>query len=180
MTRFANPFEKSAYFEQTLFLYNKYAKFLDDDYAKEEKNSTKYLYELIRSVFPFFWVITEGDLVSGFVYLDNMIGSEKRFHSAELVTCFDKRFWGTYTKICAKAFLKFIFDKYGFEKIKVCVFPDNFRTKALIKFSGFEKEAVLKNETLRNGKLQDIEVYVLFKERIKNEDRNRRLDSKVK
>lgn len=180
MTRFANPLEKSAYFEQVLFLYNKYARFLDDDYAKEEKNSAKYLRELIERVFPLFWVIVEGDMVSGFVYLDNVIGGNIKFHSAELVTCFDKRFWGTYTKVCANAFLRFVFRKYGFEKIKVYVYPDNFRTRGLIEFCGFEKEAVLKSETLRNGKLQDIEVYSLFKERVKDEDRNRKFDSEIK
>ena len=127
---------------------------MDDDYAKEEKNSAKHLHNLIERVFPLFWVIVEGDMVSGFVYLDNVIGGNIKFHSAELVTCFDKRFWGTYTKVCANAFLRFIFKKYGFEKIKVFVYPDNFRTR-------------LKAETLRNGKLQDIEVYSLFKERVK-------------
>ena len=84
-----------------------------------------------------------------------------------------------YQSLC-KCLLKFVFRKYGFEKIKVYVYPDNFRTRGLIEFCGFEKEAVLKSETLRNGKLQDIEVYSLFKERVKDEDRNRKFDSEIK
>ena len=47
-------------------------------------------------------------------------------------------------------------------KIKALVYPENFRVKTLLKLTGFEKEALLKNETLRKGKLQDIEVYSLF------------------
>ena len=43
------------------------------------------------------------------------------------------------------------------------MYPDNYRVKTLLKNAGFVKEALLKNETLRNGKLQDIEVYAVFK-----------------
>ena len=115
---------------------------------------------------PYFWVITEDDVVSGFVYLDNLIGNDKKLHSAELTTCFDKRFWGNYTKMCACLFFNHVFKKYEFEKIKALVYPENFRVKNLLRFAGFEKEALLKKETLRGGKLQDIEVYSIFKERI--------------
>ena len=104
--------------------------------------------------------------VSGFVYLDNIIGNNKKYHSAELVTCFDKNYWGIYTKICAYCFLRLIFQKYGFEKIKALIYPENFRVKNLLLHSGFSKEALLKNETKRNGKLQDIEIYSILKERL--------------
>ena len=50
----------------------------------------------------------------------------------------------------------------GLKKIKALVYPDNLRVKTLLKNSGFVKEAVLKNETLRNNKLQDVEVYSVF------------------
>ena len=74
MTRFVNPFEKEKYFEQALFLYLRYSRFLDDDYAQKGMPVFEYFTRLISSVSPFFWVITEGDEVSGFVYLDNLIG----------------------------------------------------------------------------------------------------------
>ncbi len=157
MTAFLNPFEKPAYLEQALFLYIKYAKFLDDDYAQNKLPVLEYFLELIKRTM--FFVIVEDEVVSGFVYLDNFIGNDEKLHSAELTTCFDKRFWGDYTKYCAKIFLKHCFEKYGFEKIKALVYPQNFRVKTLLKASGFEKEALLKSETMRNGKLQDIEVY---------------------
>ncbi len=166
MIRFVSPLEKPAYFEQILVLYRKYSKFLEDDFASDKIVQRKYLENLIIRTNPYFWAITEDDVVSGFVYLDNLIGNDKKLHSAELTTCFDKRFWGNYTKMCACLFFNHVFKKYEFEKIKALVYPENFRVKNLLRFAGFEKEALLKKETLRGGKLQDIEVYSIFKERI--------------
>ena len=159
MPKFLNPFEKPVYFEQALFLYSKYSKYLDDDYARDGLPLFEYFEKLIISTLPFFYVIVENDEVAGFVYLSNITGDSNNLHGAELTTCFDKKYWGDYTKLCAIIFLNFCFENIGFQKIKTLVYPDNFRTKALLKFAGFEKEALLKCETLRNNKLQDIEVY---------------------
>ncbi len=162
MTKFITPFAKPAYFEQALFLYVKYSKFMDDDYALNGLSIYEYFYNLVLRNQSFFFAIVEGDIVSGLVYLDNITGDSERLHSAELTTCFDRRFWGGYTKYCARVFLEYCFKKYGFVKIKALVYPENFRVKTLLKSAGFEKEALLKNETIRNGKLQDIEVYSVF------------------
>lgn len=162
MPVFRNPLEKPAYFEQALFLYTKCSKYLDDDYALNNLSVYDYFYNLIIRTQPLCFVITEGDIVSGFVYLDNITGGSGKRHSAEISTCFDKRFWGNYTKICAKFFINYCFDTYGFYKLKALIYPENFRVKTLLKNAGFIKEALLKNETMRNGKLQDIEVYSVF------------------
>lgn len=165
MPKFFHPFEKPAYFEQALFLYIKYSKFLDDDYAQNGLSIYDYFYSLVNKTL--FFVIVEDDIVSGFVYLDNFTGDSNNLHSAELTTCFDRRFWGNYTRICAKIFLDYCFNTYGFKKIKALVYPQNFRVKTLLKSAGFEKEALLKNETMRNNNLQDIEIYSCIKEVIK-------------
>ena len=102
MPKFLNPFEKPAYFEQALFLYAKYSRFLDDDFARDEKSFIDYFFDLVKK--SLFFVIVENDIVSGFVYLDNFIGNGKKLYSAEITTCFDKRFWGDYTKKCGKIF----------------------------------------------------------------------------
>lgn len=163
MAEFRNLFDNPAYFEQALFLYIKYLRYLDDDYALNGMTIYDYFYNLVQRTSPFFFAIVENGIVSGFVYLDNIIGDSESLHSAELTTCFDKRFWGNYTKECARFFIKYCFEKYGFQKIKALVYPDNSRVKTLLKNAGFVKEALLKNETLRNGKLQDIELYSVFK-----------------
>lgn len=163
MPKFLHPFEKPAYFQQALFLYIKYSKFLDDDFAQNNLTIYDYFLNLIQKTL--FFVIVEEETVSGFVYLDNFIGNDKKLHSAELTTCFDKRFWGNYTKACARIFLDYCFETYKFEKIKALVYPENFRVKTLLKLAGFEKEALLKGETLKNGRLQDIEIYSYRKNR---------------
>jgi RimJ/RimL family protein N-acetyltransferase len=160
MPKFLNSFEKPAYFEQALFLYIKYSKFLDDDYAQNKLPVYEYFTNLVNSTL--FFVIIEDDLVSGFVYLDNFVGDGENLHSAELTTCFDKRFWGNYTKICAHIFINHCFEKYKFKKLKALIYPENFRVKTLLKSVGFKKEATLKSETMRKGKLQDIEIYSVF------------------
>ena len=144
------------------FLYKRYERFLHDDYT--ENMSFKQFIKFVTDS-NFFWLIQEAStgIPAGFVYLDNIIGNCNMFHSAELTTCFDRRFWGDYTKECAKFFINYCFENYGLKKIKALVYPDNNRVKTLLKKSGFVKEALLKNETLRNGKLQDIEIYSVFK-----------------
>ena len=163
MPKFLTPLEKPAYFEQALFLYSKYSKYLDDDYARDGLSILQYFEQLVKKTFPFFYVIVEEDAVVGFVYLDNIIGDSNNFHSAELTTCFNKKVWGNYTKLCALIFLNFCFNKLGFKKIKALVYPENHRVKALLKYSGFKKEGLLQDETKRNNKLQDIEIYACRK-----------------
>ena len=142
------------YIPDVLKCYGKYAKYLQDDYAKNFG-----IFNIFLSC-PNFWVITDysGEFM-GFVFLDNFTGNEKSNFSAEITVCFDKKAWGSFVRYSAKFFLKYCFDTFGFYKIKALIFPDNFRVKTLLKQVGFEYETTLPDETLRNGKLQDIEVY---------------------
>ena len=48
-------------------------------------------------------------------------------------------------------------------KIKAQIYPDNFRVRNFLKDCGFVYETTLKNETLRGGKFQDIEIYALYR-----------------
>ncbi len=159
-------YENTKYFTEVMFLYLRYAKFLDDDYALNGQSFYEYFCGLVERLSPFFWVILYDGKVSGFVFLDNIIGDSSRLHSAELTTCFHKEFWGSYTKYCAKLFLNHCFNRLKFKKIKALIYPQNFRVKTLLKASGFQKEGYLKSETLKDNKLQDIEIYsVLNQER---------------
>ena len=137
----------------------KYRKYFWDDFVDIND-----FYELLFSKCPFLYVIAkyDGDF-AGFAYLDNFIGSGKKLYSAELTTCFDKKAWGDFTRYSAKFFLKKCFDELNLEKIKAQIYPDNFRVRKLLTDCGFEFESLLKNETLRGGKMQDIEVYGLYR-----------------
>lgn len=166
MCRFIQINNKTVYCAQIMHYicraqYNflKYKKFLLDDFSQ-----SKTIIDIIKDTLPYFWIVTDFDgNYMGFVFLDNIIGNSKNLYSAELTTCFDKFAWGTFPKYGAKIFLKKCFDELGLQKIKLQIYPDNHRTKLLMKSSGFKHESLLKNETLRYGKPQDIEVYALYR-----------------
>lgn len=145
------------YVEFVSHLHNRFKKYLEDDYNEDT------IAGIINRTYPFFWVIFSDNTPAGFVYLDNFIGNKNKFHSAEVTTCIHPKFWGAFTKYCAKFFFKKCFDELGLSKIKALIYPENYRVKTLLKMSGFIKEAELINETLRCHKPQNIEVYSLFK-----------------
>lgn len=159
-------FRNIQYLPQVISLYERFSKYLHDDYFLENQTSSvDSIIDLVEKTSPFFWVVVDkkSDKFAGFVFLDNWVGSKNNFHSAEITTCFDPSFWGSYTKLCAKKFIKYCFKKYKLKKLKAYVFFQNFKVKTLLKQSGFKKEALLKAETLKNGQLQDIEVYSIIK-----------------
>ncbi len=148
---------KPEYLDFVSCLYNKFKKYLEDDYNEDT------LAGLLERTEPFFWVILSDTSPAGFVYLENLIGSSQRLHSAEVTTCIHPGYWGSFSSYCAKIFFKKCFDEFGFQKIKALVYPQNHRVKTLLKNSGFTKEAELVSETMREGKLQNIEVHSLFR-----------------
>ena len=157
------------YISEAEICFNRYSKYLKDDFAPCDLKS------IILDKIPYFWFILDKDYhFMGFVYLDNFTGNEFVNYSAELTTCFKPEAWGSFTGYSAKIFLKMCFDVLGLYKIKVLVYKDNFRTSALIKKAGFCYETTLPAETLRGGRMQDIDVYALYrtyyyKNEVKNE-----------
>lgn len=159
-------FRNIQYLPQIISLYEKFSEYLHDDYFLEnKKSSVDAVIDLVERTSPFFWAIIDNksSKFSGFVFLDNWIGTKSNFHSAEVTTCFEPSFWGKYTKICAKKFIKYCFKKYKLKKLKANVFPQNFKVRMLLKKTGFKREALLKAETLKKSILQDIEVYSILK-----------------
>ena len=144
-------------------LFQKYSNFISDDYFFDIwKDEYAAFLELLEKTSPYFWIIEIENMFAGFVYLDNWIGSAKRLHSAEVTTCFNKKFWGKYPKICADIFFRYCFNLLGLKKIKAEIYSDNTRVKPLLKKCGFVKEGTLQNQTIKNGKFQDIEIYGLY------------------
>ena len=152
------------YFTCSNQLYEKYRRFLEDDYNEDTFAG------IINRCYPFFRIILSDTSFAGFVYLENITGNSKKLNSAEIVTCVHPKFWGKFTKQCAQIFLNKCFEEFKFRKIKALVFPDNKRVISILSDSGFSKEATLKSETMRFGKEQDIEIYSIM--RCKNESNN--------
>lgn len=149
------------------FLYLKYSKYLDDDFAYDGKPLYKYFLQNIEQLSPYFWIITDEktNRSAGFVYLDKLTGDSRTIHCAEVSACLFKNYWGGFTYDTAKKFFGMCFNELNLKKVKALIYPQNFRVKTLLKKCGFKKEGFLKSETIRSGKLQDIEIFSLIKER---------------
>ena len=145
-------------------LMSKYERFMFDDYFKGF-DLTSAIFDLIENSGRFFWVILDektNDFM-GFAYFDNFIGRENKFHSAEINTCFCRKYWGPSVREAGRKFIKYCFKKYQFQKIKAVVFKENIAVKGLLRYLGFKKEALLKGETLKNDKPQDVEIYSIIR-----------------
>lgn len=166
ISRKKEEFKNIQYLPQIIHLYERFSKYLNDDYFIEnQKSFVDAVISLIEKTYPYFWVVIDkkSSKFAGFCFLENWVGSNKNAHSAEVTTCFEPAFWGEYTKICAKKFIKYCFKKYKLKKLKAYIFPQNSRVRALLKISDFKKEALLRGETIKDAKLQDIEVYSIIK-----------------
>lgn len=172
VNRKKKDFRNIQYLPKIIALYEKFSSSLHDDYFLEnKKSSVDAVIDLVERTSPFFWAIIDKKTgsFSGFCFLENWVGSGANCHSAEVTTCFEPTFWGQYTKTCAKKFINYCFKNYKLKKLKAYVFPQNSKVKTFLKIAGFKNEAVLKAETLKGGKLQDIEIYSIIKEGEKNE-----------
>lgn len=154
-------YKNIGFLEFVYYLYKKFKKFLIDDYAN--KDLLDEIIDIVEKATPFFWVILDNNDFAGFVFLENIVGNENKFHSAEVTTCFKPEYWGVFTKKVAKKFVRYCFKKYKFKKLKAKVFKENFRTAAILQAAGMKFEAELKAETMKNGKLQDILIYSVIK-----------------
>lgn len=152
------PDENFCYIPEILKCFNKFSKFLHDDFTKNDGVA------YITNALPYLWTICDvKNHFMGFVILDNFTGNYNQKFSAEISVCFHPKAWGSYTRYCAKIFLKKCFDEFGLYKIKAQIFPDNYRVKRLLKSAGFKPEAIIPNETVRNGKVQNIEMYAIYR-----------------
>lgn len=165
INRNTNEFRNIHYLPFIIDLYEKYSRYLHDDYFLDENTtSVDAVIKLIEKTSPFFWVVIDNnEKFTGFVFLDNLVGKGRILHSAEVTTCFEPLFWGKYTKDCAQKFVKYCFKKYSLKKLKALIFPQNQKVRCLLKKAGFQKEAFLKTETIKNGEWQDIELYSIIR-----------------
>ncbi|MBR2526631.1 GNAT family N-acetyltransferase [bacterium] len=150
-----------SFLEEIYFLYKRFSRYLNDDFAREDL-----LEEIICAIEinnPYFWVILSNDDFAGFVLLENMIGNSEKIYSAEITTCFKSQFWGDFTKKAAKKFIRYCFKKLGIKKLKAKIYKENVRSAAILRAAGMTFEAELKAETMKNGKPQDIMVYSVIK-----------------
>lgn len=162
-------FENCKYLPEIMFLYLRYARYLEDDFTDRKTSFLAFFTDLVERLSPFFWAVTdEQDNLAGFIYLENFTGSAGKLHSAEITTCFNKKYRGKFTYLTGVIFLNYCRETLGLKKLKAVIYKENFRVKPLLKKLGFQKEALHPAETVKNGKLQDIEEWGYITERNEN------------
>ena len=106
INRTEKKYKNLQFLEKIYHLYKKYYCYLSDDYADFD-NILDEIINLIERTSPFFWVILDNDNFAGFVFLENIIGSKDKMHSAEITTAFKKEYWGDFTKKSAIKFIRY-------------------------------------------------------------------------
>lgn len=158
-------YKNISFLPQIITCIKPYLKYLSDDFA-QNNDIVELVLSQIEKTNGYFWIIlNEKEEFLGIVYLENFVGNKKQIFSAEVTTCFEKKYWGNETKKCGKKFIKYCFKKLKITKLKAIIYKENFRVKNLLSILGFKKEANLNAETVCNGKLQDIEIYSIINER---------------
>lgn len=90
INRQSGEYYNTHYLSQVMFLYMRWQKYLDDDYAGREKSFFEYFTNLVERISPFFWVIVKDGTAAGFIYLENVAGDRNNLHNSEVNVCFDK------------------------------------------------------------------------------------------
>lgn len=152
------------YLPAFLELYIKYSKYLEDDFSVFNENRILGALSFLVNVSPHCYLVTdEEETLCGFFALENLRGTEQKPFSAEVVTCFDRKYWGKFTKFTALIFRDYCFNTLKLKKLKAVIYPQNKWVKALLRESGFQLEAKLNSETAKDGKYQDVEIYSIIK-----------------
>ena len=149
------------YLKELYNLYLKYIDNLEDDFSPLRKSFEEFC-GFIDKISPYFYIIFIKDEFCGFIFLENIVGKIKYIHSAEVTICIKRKFWGNNALKIAEIFKSYCFNFLKITKLKALIYPQNKTVKRLLRECGFKKEAVLKSETLRKEKLQDIEIYTLL------------------
>lgn len=155
-------FENTEYLAEISELYKKFSNNLEDDFSLLGSNIKEFL-NFAEKISPHLYAVFYKDNFCGFITLENLTGQDDKIHSAEVSICLKRKYWGNIALYVAKIFKYYCFNVLKITKLKALIYPQNKLVKNLLYKCGFKKEAVLKAETVRNGNLQDIDVYTLFK-----------------
>ncbi len=139
-------------------------KLFDDEYLNARKPYMERIYEIIQIHIPYFWLFLDDKnrKVQGFCYLYDIIPAKNRIHTASASICFDKAVFGKPALNTAKKLLNQVFCTMNIYKIKAeCYFDNHYMPNFLTKL-GFQREAILINETIVDNQPKSIEIWSIF------------------
>lgn len=155
-------YQNNEYIPYILELFLKYKELLVDDYyPKDNLDLLLYLIDEINSLFPWFLVCLVDEAPIGVVWLSHWHGNDKEHHSCQLQAFMDKKYWGEVTKKAAIELFGMLFHNMGLKRIQMEIPEYNRLACSFAERMGFFLEGVIRNATLKNGKLINHYLYGL-------------------
>jgi len=106
-------------------------------------------------------IVVEGKAVGGVGVFPQ---SDVERISAEIGYWLGEKYWnkGIVTE-AVKEMVTYVFTNYSFQKIFTAVFDFNIASQKVLQKAGFEREAILKQAVIKNGKVVDAHYYGIIK-----------------
>jgi RimJ/RimL family protein N-acetyltransferase len=148
-----NIFENTQHLKFILDLFFRYKHLLaDDSFPEDEESLILFLLDEMNSLYPWFMVGLENDIPVGFVWVTHWHrGKNNTYHSCQIQACIDKKFWGKTAFNISWAFINFLFNKIGVNRIQAEVPQNNILAHGFMRRLGFFKEGVIRCAGLKNG-----------------------------
>lgn len=148
-----NRFENHQYLPFILSQFNKYKHILADDYyPKDDRELVKYIVDEINALYPWFMIGFVNDKPIGVVWVSHWHGNYSKYHSCQIHSFIDKKYWGKTAKKATNEFLSLLFNNYGVERIQMEIPDFNHKAIGFAKRLGFVKEGVIRCATLKGNK----------------------------
>lgn len=146
-------FENHQYLPFIISLFAQYKNILIDDYYPKDKvDLLLYLIDEINSLHPWFLLCLMDNEPIGVVWATHWHGNGKKYHSCQIHSYVDKKYWGTPLKKATDALLDLLFINYGLERVQMEIPENNHKAVAFAHKTGFTREGVVRCASIKDGK----------------------------
>lgn len=146
-------FENQHYLPFILNLFSRYKNVLVDDYYPEDTfDLISFIIDEVNQLYPWFLVVFSDDIPAGVIWISHWHGNPEKYHSCQIHSYMDKKFWGKTTKNALNELLNILFNQVGVERIQMEVPEFNIKACAFAKRMGFSQEGIIRCATMKDNK----------------------------
>lgn len=172
--RTSEKFVNVQYLPFILTLFEKYRNILSDDYyPQEESELVNYLIEEINSLYPWFLICLKDGEPIGTVWISHWHGTANRYHSCQVHSYLDRKFWGKPAREAMDELLDILFNHIGVQRVQMEIPEFNRKAVGFAEKMGFVREGTVRCATIKDGKPLN---HVLFS-KLKGEHHGKKQDT---
>ncbi|OGI18955.1 MAG: hypothetical protein A2287_07160 [Candidatus Melainabacteria bacterium RIFOXYA12_FULL_32_12] len=146
-------FENQQYLPFILNLFSRYKDVLIDDYyPKDTFDLISYIVDEINQLYPWFLLISVDDNPVGVVWISHWHGTPDKYHSCQLHSYIDKKYWGKTTRNILDELLNILFNEIGVERVQMEIPEFNHKACAFAKRMGFIQDGIIRCATMKDNK----------------------------